>query len=357
MGLGAKPRKGLSLPAPNSEHTFQQLLQGPLQGRILSNLCGTLRGRAIAHHLDPRDNFQNHCYYPLLSISALHFQSHDLNDILCRDMTSKKKKKKKLLILFSFLEKRRKIFLEREDTCKITRFIKKTKRLQLPASGSSSRSCEEISKISRSSSLPILSPFLIFIFIERREEIKLKRKKKKKKNECTRATGNAGAGDESSALPRRMPSAGSWNATRRPDPLTAGQKLLLPLALPLGPSLPPSPLPLFLTASCIQLWLNFGREYSESMPLCVYVYYSRIPLLESIALEIVSRWYRIDASGAVEREGGKVLDGCGFRCYHWIWNRERRARIRGRKLIFEYLEIDFDIYRREFWIIVIAWYR
>lgn len=36
-----------------------------------------------------------------------------------------------------------------------------------------------------------------------------------------------------------MPSAGSWNATRRPDPLTAGQKLLLPLALPLGPSLPP----------------------------------------------------------------------------------------------------------------------
>lgn len=127
MGLGAKPRKGLSLPAPNSEHTFQQLLQGPLQGRILSNLCGTLRGRAIAHHLDPRDNFQNHCYYPLLSISALHFQSHDLNDILCRDMTSKKKKKKKLLILFSFLEKRRKILLEREDTCKITRFIKKTK--------------------------------------------------------------------------------------------------------------------------------------------------------------------------------------------------------------------------------------
>lgn len=181
MGLGAKPRKGLSLPAPNSEHTFQQLLQGPLQGRILSNLRGTLRGRAIAHHLDPRDNFQNHCYYPLLSISALHFQSHDLNNILCRDMTSKKKKKKKLLILFSFLEKRRKILLEREDTCKITRFIKKTKRLQLPASGSSSRSCEEISKISRSSSLPILSPFLIFIFIERREEIKLKRKKKKKK--------------------------------------------------------------------------------------------------------------------------------------------------------------------------------
>lgn len=94
MGLGAKPRKGLSLPAPNSEHTFQQLLQGPLQGRILSNLRGTLRGRAIAHHLDPRDNFQNHCYYPLLSISALHFQSHDLNDILCRDMTSKKKKEK-----------------------------------------------------------------------------------------------------------------------------------------------------------------------------------------------------------------------------------------------------------------------
>lgn len=121
--------------------------------------------------------------------------------------------------------------------------------------------------------------------------------------------------------------------------------------------LPPSPLPLFLTASCIQLWLNFGREYSESMPLCVYVYYSRIPLLESIALEIVSRWYRIDASGAVEREGGKVLDGCGFRCYRWIWNREGRARIRRRKLIFEYLEIDFDIYRREFWIIVIAWYR
>lgn len=144
----------------------------------------------------------------------------------------------------------------------------------------------------------------LYLYREKRGD-KIKEKKKKKKNECTRATGNAGAGDESSALPRRMPSAGSWNATRRPDPLTAGQKLLLPLALPLGPSLPPSPLPLFLTASCIQLWLNFGREYSESMPLCVYVYYSRIPLLESIALEIVSRWYRIDASGAVGRVGGR----------------------------------------------------
>lgn len=55
MSLGAKPRKGLSLPAPNSEHTFQQLLQGSLQGRILSNLRGTLGDSAIAHHLDPRD--------------------------------------------------------------------------------------------------------------------------------------------------------------------------------------------------------------------------------------------------------------------------------------------------------------
>lgn len=58
MSLGAKPRKGLSLPAPNSEHTFQQLLQGSLQGRILSNLRGTLGDSAIAHHLDPRDDFQ-----------------------------------------------------------------------------------------------------------------------------------------------------------------------------------------------------------------------------------------------------------------------------------------------------------
>lgn len=356
MGLGAKPRKGLSLPAPNSEHTFQQLLQGPLQGRILSNLCGTLRGRAIAHHLDPRDNFQNHCYYPLLSISALHFQSHDLNDILCRDMTSKKKKEK---IINPLLVSRK----EKKDFSRTRRHLQDhsiyKKNQTFATSGFRfffslmRRNFKDLSIFFSPNSFSLS---YLYLYREKRGD-KIKEKKKKKKNECTRATGNAGAGDESSALPRRMPSAGSWNATRRPDPLTAGQKLLLPLALPLGPSLPPSPLPLFLTASCIQLWLNFGREYSESMPLCVYVYYSRIPLLESIALEIVSRWYRIDTSGAVEREGGKVLDGCGFRCYHWIWNRERRARIRGRKLIFEYLEIDFDIYRREFWIIVIAWYR
>lgn len=245
MGLGAKPRKGLSLPAPNSEHTFQQLLQGPLQGRILSNLCGTLRGRAIAHHLDPRDNFQNHCYYPLLSISALHFQSHDLNDILCRDMTSKKKKKKKLLILFSFLEKRRKIFLEREDTCKITRFIKKTKRLQLPASGSSSRSCEEISKISRSSSLPILSPFLIFIFIERREEIKLKRKKKKKKWVHTRHRERGSrrrklCSSEEDAFSRLVEcDSPPWPTDCRPKASSSTR----PSPRPLPPSLPPPPLP------------------------------------------------------------------------------------------------------------------
>lgn len=120
------------------------------------------------------------------------------------------------------------------------------------------------------------------------------------------------------------------------------------------PSLPP-PSPSSSQPAVFSSGLTSGGNI-QNLCLCACTY-SRIPLLESIALEIVSRWYRIDASGAVEREGGKVLDGCGFRCYHWIWNRERRARIRGRKLIFEYLEIDFDIYRREFWIIVIAWYR
>ena len=57
MSIGAEPRKGLALPAPNSQHAFQQLLQGPLQGRVLSNLRGTLGGGAVAHHLAgwPRD--------------------------------------------------------------------------------------------------------------------------------------------------------------------------------------------------------------------------------------------------------------------------------------------------------------
>lgn len=144
MGLGAKPRKGLSLPAPNSEHTFQQLLQGPLQGRILSNLCGTLRGRAIAHHLDPRDNFQNHCYYPLLSISALHFQSHDLNDILCRDMTSKKKKEKIINPLLVSRKEKKDFSRTRRHLQDHSIYKKNQTCLQLPASGSSSRSCEEI---------------------------------------------------------------------------------------------------------------------------------------------------------------------------------------------------------------------
>lgn len=144
MGLGAKPRKGLSLPAPNSEHTFQQLLQGPLQGRILSNLRGTLRGRAIAHHLDPRDNFQNHCYYPLLSISALHFQSHDLNDILCRDMTSKKKKEKIINPLLVSRKEKKDFSRTRRHLQDHSIYKKNQTCLQLPASGSSSRSCEEI---------------------------------------------------------------------------------------------------------------------------------------------------------------------------------------------------------------------
>lgn len=117
----------------------------------------------------------------------------------------------------------------------VTRFINQTFINQLPVSA-------PLLAQRRNSlgDLPLLSnsfeEFPFFFFLSREasfEEIK----KKKKKNECTRATGNAGAGDESSALPRRMPSAGSWNATRRPDPLTAGQKLLLPLALPLGPLL------------------------------------------------------------------------------------------------------------------------
>lgn len=238
MGLGAKPRKGLSLPAPNSEHTFQQLLQGPLQGRILSNLCGTLRGRAIAHHLDPRDNFQNHCYYPLLSISALHFQSHDLNDILCRDMTSKKKKEK---IINPLLVSRK----EKKDFSRTRRHLQDhsiyKKNQTFATSGFRfffslmRRNFKDLSIFFSPNSFSLS---YLYLYREKRGD-KIKEKKKKKKNECTRATGNAGAGDESSALPRRMPSAGSWNATRRPDPLTAGQKLLLPLALPLGPSLPP----------------------------------------------------------------------------------------------------------------------
>lgn len=226
MGLGAKPRKGLSLPAPNSEHTFQQLLQGSLQGRILSNLRGTLGGSAIAHHLDPR-NFQTTAIISKLRFTPL------ISRLLYRTILKKEKKK----IINPLLEKKRKILLEREDTSKTTRHAIYKPNVYKPTSGfrSSSRSAKKFSRRS-SSSIEFFRRISLFLFLIERGFFR-RNKKKKKKNECTRATGNAGAGDESSALPRRMPSAGSWNATRRPDPLTAGQKLLLPLALPLGPLL------------------------------------------------------------------------------------------------------------------------
>lgn len=308
MGLGAKPRKGLSLPAPNSEHTFQQLLQGPLQGRILSNLRGTLRGRAIAHHLDPRDNFQNHCYYPLLSISALHFQSHDLNDILCRDMTSKKKKEK---IINPLLVSRK----EKKDFSRTRRHLQDhsiyKKNQTFATSGFRfffslmRRNFKDLSIFFSPNSFSLS---YLYLYREKRGD-KIKEKKKKKKNECTRATGNAGAGDESSALPRRMPSAGSWNATRRPDPLTAGQKLLLPLALPLGPSLPPSPLPSSSQPAVFSSGLTSGGNI-QNLCLCactciiVESRYSN-PLLSKLYLDDTGSMLPVRLRG---REGKSSMD-------------------------------------------------
>lgn len=83
-----------------------------------------------------------------------------------------------------------------------------------------------------------------------------------------------------------------------------------------------------------------------------YTCYSRIHCSNTL-LEIVSRWYRIDASGMwLKGAGGSSMDAVFDVIIEY--GIERGEEIRGRKLIFEHLDIDFDIgERREFWIIVI----
>lgn len=244
MGLGAKPRKGLSLPAPNSEHTFQQLLQGPLQGRILSNLCGTLRGRAIAHHLDPRDNFQNHCYYPLLSISALHFQSHDLNDILCRDMTSKKKKEK---IINPLLVSRK----EKKDFSRTRRHLQDhsiyKKNQTFATSGFRfffslmRRNFKDLSIFFSPNSFSLS---YLYLYREKRGD-KIKEKKKKKKWVHTRHRERGSrrrklCSSEEDAFSRLVEcDSPPWPTDCRPKASSSTR----PSPRPLPPSLPPPPLP------------------------------------------------------------------------------------------------------------------
>lgn len=170
MGLGAKPRKGLSLPAPNSEHTFQQLLQGSLQGRILSNLRGTLGGSAIAHHLDPR-NFQTTAIISKLRFTPL------ISRLLYRTILKKEKKK----IINPLLEKKRKILLEREDTSKTTRHAIYKPNVYKPTSGfrSSSRSAKKFSRRS-SSSIEFFRRISLFLFLIERGFFRRNKKKKKK---------------------------------------------------------------------------------------------------------------------------------------------------------------------------------
>lgn len=233
MRRWAQPRKGLTFPAPNSEHALHQLLQGPLQGRFRSNLRGTLGGRAIAHHLASRrvlgratstdtslhhnEEKPNFRFTPGRTVFPLFRLIFDFTLLLPSRSTAPSP----LVSSRGYATRKKRRSKKKNRNFRWTPGRPRKNRRLPSVSRSFVGTVEDFQRISSG---------------------------------MQHASRNARTKRGKLDLARRMPSAGSWNATRRPDPLTASQKLLLPLAVPTIPHFSPS------QRERTPLRLNFSRD-------------------------------------------------------------------------------------------------